>query len=248
MHRVLGLALVLWMLAGCGAEPVPTRDAVASAVAEARAVAATLTCIATEELAVRMPALDSTPDRVATGVALQQAIAATLTARVATPTRTPVWIPTQPPDAVATGVVVQRAIAATLTADVAPTTQTQDGSPSPTTTFTPSATVVPTGPPTATFTPILPACVSWLEAHSYIGSYQCICGIVSGTYNDPNSSAFFINFGYDRTGYYAVSFNLTLQGLDGRCIRICGTVETYNGRPQTIVNSPDQVHEEPVCP
>lgn len=92
-HRLLlqaiGLTLVALFLVGCGApQATPASDRVATGVAEAKAIAATLTADA-----------PAAPDRVATGVAEAKAIAATLTAETfaAMPIPTPTSGPTRAP-------------------------------------------------------------------------------------------------------------------------------------------------------
>jgi hypothetical protein len=194
----------------------------------------------------------ATADLVATGVAVQRAVAATLTGEILAPTSAPIRLPSSTPDAVATGVAVQRAIAATLTAE-SPTTGAVSGpavsSPTiPPETSTATTTSSPTVPPAPTSTPTPEPCLAWSEAGGYAGTVRCVCGIVDNTYDDPGSTAFFINFGAERTGYYAVSFTLTFEGLEGRCIRVCGAIEMYRGRPQTVIDNVDQIGEYPSCP
>ena len=99
-----------------------------------------------------------------------------------------------------------------------------------------------------THTPVPINCVPWLQAGDYVGKNTCVCGVVTATYDDPGSSAFFINFSSDRIGYYAVSFNHTFTDIEGICVRICGTVDIYKDRPQTVIASPEQVQEIPACP
>ncbi len=96
--------------------------------------------------------------------------------------------------------------------------------------------------------PTMPDCAWWDEAHTYIGTHHCICGVVTETYDDPSSTAFFINFSSNYSGYYAVSFNLTFHDLEGKCVRICGMVETYRDRPQTIIHEVEQLEEIGSCP
>jgi hypothetical protein len=258
------LILAIAALAACGGEASPTPDAIATHVALEQAVAATLTAAATPEDGYA----------IATGVAIQKAIALTLTAEAPTATPTPVALPTSAPDLVATGVAVERAVAATLVANATlaadaalataaaqtpsepePSTPVATAEPSrPPATAEPAASIAPTGTkePTATPAPVeteaLPTCISWRDAGAYIGTSQCVCGVVTGTYDDPNSSAFFINFEPDRVGYYAISFEHTFTGLEGRCVIVCGIVEDFRGRPQTIINSLDQIEEYPSCP
>jgi hypothetical protein len=255
MRRTLAILLALPLLAACGGELPSTPDAIATHVALEMAVAATLTAGAPTDI----PA--DSQDLVATGVAVERAIALTLTAEAPTVTSTPVALPTAIPDMVATGVAVEKAVAATLTAaastmPLAPATNTAAQTPEatqPPATDEPSPTAIPKQPaptetPTPTEAPSPLACVSWRDANAYLGTHRCICGVVTGTYDDPSSSAFFINFDPDRTGYYAISFDHSFAGLEGRCVMVCGVVEDYRGRPQTVIYSVDQIQELATCP
>jgi hypothetical protein len=98
----------------------------------------------------------------------------------------------------------------------------------------------------ATPNPIPPACLSWRDASDQIGTYTCLCGKVTQTYQDPGSSAFFIDFSRDRSAFYAVSFDYYWQDLEDTCVQICGIVETYDGRPQIIIREPE--HQLLECP
>ncbi len=248
LQRILLVMLATWLLAGCTGQPGPTPDCVATGVAVEKAVRATLTAEAPRPASAQAPSATRTPDAVATGVALQRAIAATLTAEqkdLPTSTETTALM-TPTPDVAATGVAAQKAIAATLTAGV----------PGATTTSVPSASVASPAAsftakpeqPTPTPSPDKPGCIWWHQAQAYVGSHQCICGVVADTYDDPNSAAFFINFDFDRRGYYAVSFNLTFTSIEGHCVEICGLVELYRGRPQTIISELNQLEELDTCP
>jgi hypothetical protein len=92
VRQILLVSAVLLLLAACGGEATPTPDVVATEVAVARAVAATLTAEAPEAMA----------DYVATQVAAAKYAVATLTAEVptlpsATPPPQPVASATAPP-------------------------------------------------------------------------------------------------------------------------------------------------------
>ncbi len=242
------LMLVTSLLVSCNNQPTCTPDHVATAVAIERAVRGTLTSEAPRPTSRRAPSATPSPDAVASGVAVQRAVAATLTAEQGSiPAAPHTTSPTTPtPDLVATGVAIQKAIAATLTADAPTSTATLEPR-TPVTTSTPSITAEP-AQPTSTPSPSGPDCTWWLEAQDHVSTYQCICGVVTETYDDPNSSAFFINFSSDRTGYYAVSFNLSFHGLASKCVRICGVVQMYKDRPQTVISETDQLQELDTCP
>jgi hypothetical protein len=84
-----------------------------------------------------------------------------------------------------------------------------------------------------------PACISWRDAGTHLGTHQCFCGTVVDTYQDSGSTAFFINFSLDRSAFYVVSFDWYREDMAGECIQVCGTVESYEGRPQIVIRSPD---------
>lgn len=245
-HLLLIVAICL--IAACSDPPEPTPDCGASVVAIERAIRATLTAEASVPVWKGLPSPTPRFDAIATGVAVQRAIAATLTAeRTDVPAAIhPVVQSTPTPDLIATGVAIQRAIAATLTAG-APSTTATLAPPTPAASSSSTFTAVPKQP-THTPLPTLPGCIWWHDVGGQIGAYQCVCGVVAETYDDPNSPAFFINFDANRIGYYAVSFNLAFHGLEGKCVRICGVLETYRGRPQTVISEVDQLRELDTCP
>jgi hypothetical protein len=82
------------------------------------------------------------------------------------------------------------------------------------------------------------SCTSWTQASRFVGSYRCLCGTVTSTYRDPQSGAFFIDFTDDRSAFYAVSFDYYWENMQDDCIRICGMVATYEGRPQIVIREP----------
>jgi hypothetical protein len=82
------------------------------------------------------------------------------------------------------------------------------------------------------------SCTSWAQASRYIGTDTCLCGTVTTTYRDPQSGAFFIDFSSDRSAFYVVSFDYYWENMTGGCIQVCGTVTTYDGRPQIIIRDP----------
>jgi hypothetical protein len=98
--------------------------------------------------------------------------------------------------------------------------------------------------PTATSVPTKQVCVSWQDADKYIGTYRCVCGAVTHAYVDPQSNAFFLDFTDDHTAYYAVSFTCSWTDLVGRCVMICGLIQSYEGRPETVIENCDL----PGCP
>lgn len=83
-------------------------------------------------------------------------------------------------------------------------------------------------------------CVSWAEARNYIGQSTCVWGFVASTYK--SKQAYFINFSKtDYTVFYGVSFEHSWTGLEGTCVILNGLIEIYEGRPQIIIEKPNQL-------
>jgi len=103
----------------------------------------------------------------------------------------------------------------------------------PLSTATPTVSRAPTArPPTITAEPA--QCIPWSAASQYRGTYQCICGEVTHTHAD-DSGAFFIDFTDDRSAFYLVSFSCMWDDLQGDCVRACGDIVSYKGRPQMVI-------------
>jgi uncharacterized RDD family membrane protein YckC len=84
-------------------------------------------------------------------------------------------------------------------------------------------------------------CISWTQAAAHIGESTCVSGVVYKTAVDPKSGAFFIDFDNSYTSFYGVSFQWVWDGLTGQCIELYGTISTYNGRPQMVIESKDKL-------
>lgn len=83
-------------------------------------------------------------------------------------------------------------------------------------------------------------CINWRDASSEIGEETCVEGVVQHIYN--SETAAFINFDSTNLSFYGVTFDYRLDpAIVGSCIRINGTITTYEGRPQIIISDPDQV-------
>lgn len=90
--------------------------------------------------------------------------------------------------------------------------------------------------------------VSPHEAHQYIGYKTSVEGVVSQVATGPKGTTF-INFGgrYPNHVFYAVIFRNFrarfdhLDVLEGRLISITGKIQSYKGKPQIILRSPDQI-------
>lgn len=244
----LPLLLLLCLLAGCGGQQPSTPDCAATGAAIEKAARSSLTAHIPTQVVCQPTKSAVGPDVVASGVAMQRAIAATLAAEQEdVPAVTPTAVaPAPTADVIATGVAIQRAIAATLTAEARAGTSSSEpwvSEPSATSSTTPAPTQ-----PSPTPESSMPDCAWWNAANTYIGTHHCICGVVTETYDDPSSTAFFINFSSDHSGYYAVSFNLSFHDLEGKCVRICGMVEIYRDRPQTIIREVEQLEQIGSCP
>lgn len=79
-------------------------------------------------------------------------------------------------------------------------------------------------------------CLAWDEAASHIGEQGCVEGFVTAT-NDTGR-AFFINFDSSFSAFYAISFDHKFPGIEGSCVRVTGTIESYKGRPQIVIRDP----------
>lgn len=103
----------------------------------------------------------------------------------------------------------------------------------------PSQTPLPTktiAPPTA-----VSKCIAWDVASAHIGETTCVRGTVTNTFKDAKSNAFFIDFDDSHTSFYAISFRYVWGNVIGRCVEISGRIAPYNGRPQIVVESRDQL-------
>jgi hypothetical protein len=98
---------------------------------------------------------------------------------------------------------------------------------------------------TATKTPLptisAPAaqCIAWTEAAAHVGETTCVRGTVVST--NASGSTFFIDFDKTRASFYAVSFKYTFDDVRGKCVEISGKISPYNGRPQIIIDSKEQL-------
>lgn len=88
-------------------------------------------------------------------------------------------------------------------------------------------------------TPVSSACSPWQVAKTYVGRFKCICGDVRHIQNTGDT--FFIHFAEGNEAFYGFSREYYWdQGmLEGRCVRICGTIETNYGRPRILIDDPD---------
>jgi hypothetical protein len=107
--------------------------------------------------------------------------------------------------------------------------------PTPAATFTPASGVSGEKPtPTRLF-----ECIAWHWAADHVGQEQCVEGGVLRV--DESEGVFFLIFSPQSDSFYGVSPDLDLSDLAGKCVRIVGTIETYEGRPAIIIESRDQI-------
>jgi hypothetical protein len=116
----------------------------------------------------------------------------------------------------------------------APRETVQHEWPTPAATFTPASAV--SGRPTSTR---LFECIAWRWAADYLGQDQCVEGGVLRV--DESEGAYLLIFSPESDSFYGVSPGLDLSDLAGKCVRIVGTIETYEGRPAIIIESRDQI-------
>jgi hypothetical protein len=187
-------------------------------------------------VAASTPASDPLP------TAVQAAPVATATSRPK-PTSTAIVVSTVQPSAIVVAVSTARPTATAT----APSAEWAITTPVTLTTVLITATA-PISPSFALLaaTEGPPECTSWRDGGQYVGTYQCLCGTVTDTYQDPNSAAFFINFTSDRSAFYAISFEHRWTNLEDHCIQVCGQIETYQGRPQIVIRDLGQLVLE--CP
>lgn len=90
--------------------------------------------------------------------------------------------------------------------------------------------------------------ISWQEAGKYTGEYLIVEGKVVRSYN--SGKACFLNFHPDYKRYFtAVIFASDFSKFPDRPekhylnkkVRVSGTIKEYNGAPEIILNSPEQI-------
>jgi len=117
----------------------------------------------------------------------------------------------------------------------APTGTFQQEWPKPAATFTPETGEGGRPTPTRLF-----ECVSWKSAPNYVGQSQCVEGPVLRV--DKSEEAYLVIMSNEPGSFCGVSFDLDLSDLAGKkCVRIVGSIETYQGRPAIIIKSRDQI-------
>jgi len=91
-------------------------------------------------------------------------------------------------------------------------------------------------------------CISYDQAGNFIGQKKCIYGKVINVYTSKKGTTFF-DFcqDYKNCPFSAVIFKSdaakfsNLEKYQGRIIEVTGLVKTYQGRPEIIINEPEQI-------
>jgi hypothetical protein len=69
----------------------------------------------------------------------------------------------------------------------------------------------------------------------------CVRGTVYSTFK--SGSTFFIDFDGTQSSFYGVSFTQTFDGMRGQCVELSGKIAAYQGRPQIVIDTRDQVRD-----
>jgi hypothetical protein len=89
--------------------------------------------------------------------------------------------------------------------------------------------------------------VSWRQAGQYVGQNKTVTGEISGIFKTDNIKV--LNFSSRPGGFTAVVFSDNFQqfpgdfsqAYEGKSVRVSGEIQTYEGDPQIVMNSPDQI-------
>lgn len=93
-------------------------------------------------------------------------------------------------------------------------------------------------------------CISFDAAPDHVGAHTCVTGRVDHVYVSHGNTTF-INFcaDYLTCPFSSVIFDdsshefANIQSIEGQKISITGTINTYEGRPQIILNKPSQLQK-----
>lgn len=123
----------------------------------------------------------------------------------------------------------------------APSESWQREWPTPVGTFTPiPEPSVPLSPsPTPHY-----KCVSWREVkRNNVGQDMCVEGVITQVDNSEEASFIYFvwRFGDQPDTIFGLSFEHDLSDLRGKCVRLMGTIETYEDRLVIIIRSRDQI-------
>jgi len=91
-------------------------------------------------------------------------------------------------------------------------------------------------------------CINFTEAPNYIGETKCIIGKVNDVFISEKGNIF-LNFcsNYKTCPFTAVIFSSDADKFSnprqfkGKTVEITGLIKTYQGRPEIILNAPNQI-------
>jgi DNA/RNA endonuclease YhcR with UshA esterase domain len=91
--------------------------------------------------------------------------------------------------------------------------------------------------------------ISANDAASHVGQSATVEGTVSEVHRARSGKATFLDIGgrYPNNAFTAVVFERSmsvvgdLSGFDGRTVDVTGTIQLYQGKPEIIVTSRDQI-------
>jgi exonuclease VII large subunit len=97
--------------------------------------------------------------------------------------------------------------------------------------------------------PALAGAVPAAEAASHVGQSVTVEGTVSEVHTARSGKATFIDIGgsYPNEAFTAVIFERSMSsvgdvsGLAGKTVDVTGTIQVYEGRPEIVVSSRDQI-------
>ncbi|MEK6953090.1 MAG: hypothetical protein AABX29_08825 [Nanoarchaeota archaeon] len=90
--------------------------------------------------------------------------------------------------------------------------------------------------------------IDYTEASKYVGEYKTVRGKVDNVFiSNKNNS--FLNFcpNYKTCSFSATIFSSdaskfsNIRGYEGKTVEITGLIKTYQGRPEIIINDPNQI-------
>jgi micrococcal nuclease len=89
--------------------------------------------------------------------------------------------------------------------------------------------------------------ITWSDAHKYYNQYVIVEGTIVNTYN--SGIVCFLNFHTNYSYFTAVIFASDFPGFagppeflySGKTVQIIGIIQEYNGSPEIIVKTPDQI-------
>lgn len=88
----------------------------------------------------------------------------------------------------------------------------------------------------------------YTEASKYVGEYKTVRGRVDNVFTSGKNNSF-LNFcpNYKTCSFSATIFSSdaykfsNIKGYEGKTVEITGLIKTYQGRPEIIINDPNQI-------